>query len=139
MIDLFCCYFSFEDPSEAASSQKYRGTDNNALNTQVVTNVVDQQLEHADQLKKYITEIEGYAFKTAADIIQSQHKLIGDLKRELERSASSPSAPTMSTFARTFDNVNRSREEFIMSGNALMTSDRPPQLQQLTQISLSYS
>ena len=135
MIDLFCCYFSFEDPSKTDSSQKYRGTDNNALNTQVVTNVVDEQLKYADDLKTYIAQIEEYAFVTAADIIQSQHQLNSDLKRQLERSGSSPSAPSLSTF----DRVNHSREEFLTSGNALMSSGRPPQLQQLTQISLSYS
>ena len=136
---LFCCWLSCEDPTEA--KQPSRGQNNKSFKTTVVAEVMDEAFDHQHDLKKYIGQVEGYAFRTAADIIQSQHQLIKDLKRERENNAP-PSAPTLSTFNRTFEvdfeEVNRSRQDFIASGN-LLRSDRPPQLQEITQISLSYS
>lgn len=132
--NFLCCWVSCEDPSKTQCSQPDRGQNNKSFKTTVVNDVMHGTLDHQDELNVYIGQVEGYAFKTAADIIQSQQKLIGDLKRELERAGSTPSAPTLSTFQRSFDE-NR---DFIATGNSLMTG-RPPQLQRLTQISLSYS
>ena len=134
MWDLFCCYVLFENP-ESAYREEY-GTHNHGMT--VVNQVTNNTLDYADELKGYIKKLEDAAFKTGADMIESQRQLIEDLFRELEKSGRGASAPTMTALQRSYNTSNRSRQELLNFRQSLAQT-RPPNLHELSYISLSYS
>ena len=136
MWDLFCCYVFFEDPRIEPPRREDRGTRNYGMT--VVDQVTNDQLNYAEELKDYIKKLEDAAFKTGADVIESQRRLIEDLFRELEKSGRGASAPTMTALQQSYRSSNQSRQELLDFRQSL-AQERPPNLHELSYISLSYS
>jgi hypothetical protein len=136
MWDLFCCYVFFEDPRTEQTRREDGGTRNYGLT--VVDQVTNDQLNYAEELKDYIKKLEEADFKTGADVIESQRRLIEDLFRELEKSGRGASAPTMTALQQSYRSSNQSRQELLDFRQSL-AQERPPNLYELSYISLSYS
>lgn len=136
MWDLFCCYVFFEDPRTEHTRREDKGTRNYGMT--VVDQVTNDSLNYAEELKDYIKKLEDTAFKTGADVIESQRRLIEDLFRELETSGRGASAPTLTAIQQSYLSSNQSRQELLDFRQSLAQT-RPPNLHELSYISLSYS
>ena len=136
MWKLLCCFVTCDDPRTEDKHREDGGRKNYGMT--VVHQVTNDQLNYAEELKDYIKKLEDAAFKTGADVIESQRQLIEDLFRELDKTGRGASAPTMTALQQSYRTSQQSRQQLLDFRQSL-AQERPPNLHELSYISLSYS